>query len=208
MPYTKLTHEECRKNVCFFCLRKADRKLNSGIIELIKTRIPDYDRLEPYLPAGFCGACRVKRSKSEQLPHQNYNEIYSVLSKVKDLRSANCNCFVCKTARAKNTARSQNEPQPAPEPEPEPVPVPEPIPPSPSTSSPPPLSFDQMMQQPLEVRQRVVSQTLKDMAGGSSGTVSVKTGGRPLPVHLGAIPKQPNQISHEDMHDMQKEFCD
>ena len=210
MPNSRKTHEECRGNVCFFCLSKSNKqKLNAGLIELIKTRVPDYERLKDYLPFGFCSGCSSKKHRNEQLPFQNYNQIYSVLSKVKDLRSANCTCLVCNIARAKPGSRPKSALQATPQlvPEPEPA-VPEPIPPSPSpsTSSSTTLSFQQMMQQPMEVRQRVVSQTLKDMAGGSSGTVSVKTGGRPLPVHLGAIPKQPSQMSLDDMHEMQKEF--
>ena len=196
MPNAKKTHDECRRNVCFFCLMKSDRQLNSGIIEFVRTLVPNYDRIKEYLPAGYCRNCSSKRSRNIELPSQNYNQIYSVLSKVKDLRSSHCTCFICEISRAKHKAKPAIQPAPAPEP----------TPPPPSPSNPPPLSYQEMMQQPLEVRQRVASQTLKEMAGGSSGTVAVRTGGRPLPVHLGAIPKVKNQFSHEEMHEMQKEI--
>ena len=209
MPKDRKTHEENRRNVCFFCISKTDRQLTSGVMELVISLVPNYNSIKDFLPLGFCGSCSGKRRRNKELPFQDYNQIYSTLSKVKDLRSETCNCFVCQIAKANSTGKVKSRPQPAPAPPPEPVPESLPEPASiPSTSSPPStLSFEQIMQQPLETRQKVVAQTLKDMAGGSSGTVSVKTGGKPLPVHLGAIPKQPkNQMSHAAVQDMQIEF--
>ena len=94
MPYEKLTHDECRRNVCFFCISKADRQLSSGIMELVITLVPNYDSIKDYLPAGLCSSCGHKKRNNKELPYQNYNQIYSVLSKVKNLRSENCTCFV------------------------------------------------------------------------------------------------------------------
>ena len=211
------THDECRMGVCIFCIfNKADRKLASSQKEIVSSLFPNYKSLQDYLPGGSCGTCRKKISKNLPLPPQNYERISEELMSLRSSRGTSqiCSCSICLVARSDNrnvpTSTAISPPEYPPEQTPPPNPAPSVSPPQASataSASSPTLSLEQMMQQPLEMRQRVASGTLKEMAGGSSGTVSLKTGGKPLPVQLGARPKEQTQpkVSHESYFKLQNE---
>ena len=62
-----LTHDECRKKVCFFCLQKKkgdDRTLSGSNIDFIIHGIfPEYETVANYLLCGICNSCNTRISK-------------------------------------------------------------------------------------------------------------------------------------------------
>ena len=116
-------------------------------------------------------------------------------------------CSICLIARSSSQNKSKSVPQSLPS-------IPMPLPPLPEPNPPPPEpspgpsnvpSHSELMQLPLESRQRITADTLKELAGSSKGFVSVKTGGRPLPVQLGARPKEVKQMPQENLFKLQNE---
>ena len=120
----RLTHEECRKAVCFFCLRKSKTPnknyINETLAEFISCGIfPEFSSRRRYLPSGCCSTCstkvydflKLKRNESIQSDHQNfgfivdkvhtsrYVEIFDELKALPD-ENLNCTCTICGIARA------------------------------------------------------------------------------------------------------------
>ena len=123
----RLTHEECRKAVCFFCLRKGKTPdkyyINETLAEFISRGIfPEFSSRRHYLPSGCCSTCStkvydflsLKRNEPEesiQSDHQNFGwivnklhnsrcvEISNELKALPD-KNLNCTCTICGIARA------------------------------------------------------------------------------------------------------------
>ena len=194
MPRPQKSHVDYLKEVCFTCGSKASRQLSKNHIDHIKTIFPQYDSHKRILPTGICETCRKQLFT---FTAENLAFINAILEELKALpqivpRGFICSCSVCKIGKGQRGRPQIKGSKPAPSAAPAtPLPPDPPDPPDlpepqPSTSSP---SFDEMMRSPLAVREQVASATLKEKAGGKSGEVQVKTFGRPLTVHVGAIPK-------------------
>ena len=212
MPNFRKNHEDCLKETCVSCGKKVDpkRQLSKNHIDHLKTIYPQYDAHKRILPTGICEACRKKFFK---LTAENLGFINSIIEELLALppipRGSNCSCSLCNVVRQKGRPSKQVS-KPAAPTEPAAPPAPpilDPDPdlaePQPSTSTP---SFAEIMRTPLEVREQVISATLKEKTGGKSGEVQVKTFGRPLTVHVGAIPKtKAPQISVARLEQLQAE---
>ena len=123
----RLTHEECRKAVCFFCLRKGKTPdkyyINETLAEFISRGIfPEFISRRRYLPSGCCSTCSTKvyeflrLNRKEpvgyiQSDHQNYGWIVDkvhtsryveISNELKALPDENlsCTCSICGIARA------------------------------------------------------------------------------------------------------------
>ena len=217
MPTFSKCHEDCRHATCFFCGGKAAAgpagQLKPSQIDHIKTFFPEYDEQAEYLPCGICSTCnrhyKKITAKPDKVPYDSL--VRELRSLPPALRSGQCSCSLCQKAKqqgrpskkkAKNAAAA-TAPAPAPlEPLPPPAPLPPPSPPaqvaataasSSSGSSEP--TFQQLLALPLPLRERLSSATLKEKAGGKSGPVLVKTGGRPLQVHVGPVQNEIPAIS-------------
>ena len=214
MPNFSKCHEDCRKSVCFFCGGKAAAgpagQLKPGQIDHIKTFFPEYDAQAQYLPSGICTSCRINLKKITAKPDKvPYDDLVRELSSLPvALRSGKGQCFCSLCQKAKQQGRqpkkvyaaASNAPIAPPEPLEPPEPLPPPMPPtqavvaaaavaSASSGSSEP-TFQQLLSLPLPLRERLSSATLKEKAGGKSGPILVKTGGRPLQVHVGPVQKE------------------
>ncbi|XP_065673024.1 uncharacterized protein LOC136090361 [Hydra vulgaris] len=106
MPNKAKTHEECRKSVCFLCMRKGDRELNDFIIgrihKLLKT---DIDFADERVPQAICNACRTLLQKrdagdmSVSLP-AIYN-FSAIIVKPLTRTSGPCDCLICQITKLK-----------------------------------------------------------------------------------------------------------
>ena len=111
-----MTHDECRKAVCFFCLtKKAKGKmispLPSSLVDFILRGIfPDFETKQQFLPDACCVACKtrvhkfMKREKEESEVFVNniHNSRYiSISNELQDLSADNldCSCSICSIAR-------------------------------------------------------------------------------------------------------------
>ena len=66
MPNSKKTHEDCRKTVCIFCLRKCIRELNNQLINTIETVFQmKLDISDSRVPKGICDTCRIALGKKK-----------------------------------------------------------------------------------------------------------------------------------------------
>ena len=187
MPTFKKTHEENRKFVCFYCGKKATKELGQAQIDHIKTFYAEFDAHRQLLPYGLCDTCRLKKTLA--LGKLDYAAIVQELKAQSpmQLRSDSHSCTICglatSTVRQKKAAgRPAAPPVVTSDPEPPDLQFEPPV-------SPPTTSFKQMMSAPLDERLRVTSATLKELSGGKPGSYKVKTGGPPLTVHIGPLPK-------------------
>ena len=127
----RLTHEECRKAVCFFCLRKGKTpvkpNINETLTEFISRWIfPEFSSKRKYLPSGYCSTCSnkiydfVKLKRKEPGNYQNiewivnkvlqsrYVEIFNELKALPD-ENLNCTCSICGIARANPISKVKSE---------------------------------------------------------------------------------------------------
>ena len=110
------SHEECRRAVCFLCLRKGDGRGISKSMEdfiLKKSICNDFLFDRPYLPGGSCSTCRnhvanfFKNGKPVTLHSSNdyigiANELRNLPVETRNPASKlNCHCQICQIARSK-----------------------------------------------------------------------------------------------------------
>ena len=203
MSHVRKTHEQCLAETCFFCGKKAlnGRQLQEAHVNHIKSSIfATFDQWKYLLPSGMCDACRKGFLKITS-PKMNYFALIAEMQKLPKLTRSDglyCNGPVCELGRSsgkqsKSLTLATKFP---------PVAVA-----STSTSNLQNASPDQLMKElPQSTRLRLASATLKEASGGKAGTVSLPTAGRPVNVHLGAIPKQkPPQIPIEAFENLQAE---
>ena len=100
--HRKLSHNECRLNVCIFCFSKANRPLSKGFKERFDVLKHDleFDLSDSKTPAGICTSCQKKYAEGNggfgiaSLVHKNFDFI--VLPPDYDKE---CNCQICLKAR-------------------------------------------------------------------------------------------------------------
>ena len=110
------THEECRRAVCFLCLKKGDGRGISKSMEdfILKESIcNDFLLDRPYLPGGSCSTCRnhvanfFKNGKPVTIHSSNdyigiANELRNLPIETRNPSSKlNCLCQICQIARSK-----------------------------------------------------------------------------------------------------------
>ena len=198
------SHDQCRKGVCFFCRKKADRELNQSLINYIISNVfPDFKDHQEYLPGGSCLNCRRKVANKESFPPYDYDRIITELKALKTLRGVVCSCTLCKIFKGvKNTH----------------------VAPAASVASvAPPIPYicvtcyakvttshdehqkvcNKSQAQKIEnlsksvspnTKARFTSTCLKSMEADESGKVLLPTAGRPMPVYLGARKKEKAQV--------------
>ena len=101
MPSKVRTHEDCRKTVCFLCMRKCDRELADlmivRVLKLVKSDLKFEDE------RGICNTCHILLQKRDNgdlnsplPPLYNFDSIV-----IKPLsRTANrCECLICQISR-------------------------------------------------------------------------------------------------------------
>ena len=60
MPNIAIDHEDCRKTVCFMCMKKATRELTQFQPDRVKKIFEEnLDFLDPRVPRGICSVCRI-----------------------------------------------------------------------------------------------------------------------------------------------------
>ena len=60
MPNKARTHEDCRKTVCFLCMRKCDRELTDFMIALVLKLVKSDLKFEDErVPRGICNTCHI-----------------------------------------------------------------------------------------------------------------------------------------------------
>ena len=132
-----MTHNECRSNVCFLCLKKGKVAgkfdgLSASRVDFITHGIlPDYENVKNFLPSGICSGCnnRVSRfmAKKERTPDnfehaqslEKYNEIIAELQTLSvdgiDPESTECVCVICCIARESNKFSTKGVKRPLPD---------------------------------------------------------------------------------------------
>ena len=106
MPTSCKTHEECRKTVCFLCMKKCDRELTEFMISRVQKILGqrlDFD--DERLPKGVCTNCRVKLGKKDagdttvSVPAlYNFNTIIiNPLTRTSTL----CGCLICHIGKSR-----------------------------------------------------------------------------------------------------------
>ena len=105
------SHEEISLQICFFCLRKGDRSLQTSHIDFIERhRFSSYRIFQDILPAGSCGTCRnvisaINKSGNDSkrsFPQVDYENLVQKLQRVPPVTRQNpvCQCFQCITFRS------------------------------------------------------------------------------------------------------------
>lgn len=110
MPKEALTHEENRKRVCLFCLKKCSIKdgvdknkmrpitAKGKIDELINT-IVKYDSTREELPNAICNSCCVKLY-NKKLNAPDLLQFKPLNTITRSYNSILCQCLVCEIARS------------------------------------------------------------------------------------------------------------
>ena len=105
MPNSKKTHEDCRKTVCIFCLKKCTRELNNQLINTIETVLQmKLDISDSRVPKGICDTCRIalgkkKNGENVSLPLMFQFETIKVRSST---REQDCDCLICQIGHLKS----------------------------------------------------------------------------------------------------------
>ena len=96
--HRKLSHDECRLNVCIFCFSKANRPLSKNMkvkLEDMKGQL-EFEIGNPKTPAGICDPCRLKHSNDFGVDtFMNKNFDFVILSN----DTKDCSCSICLKAR-------------------------------------------------------------------------------------------------------------
>ena len=74
MPNKAKTHDDCRKTVCFLCMRKCSRQVTSFIEGRVQTILAtEIDFTDSRVSQGICEPCRVTfRKKSDGECHPSF----------------------------------------------------------------------------------------------------------------------------------------
>ncbi len=106
MPNKGKNHEDCRKSVCFLCMRKGDRELNEFIIGRIHKLVKsDINFSDERVPLAICNTCRALLQKrdagdvSVSLPAV-YN-FSTIVVKPITRTSGPCDCLICQIGKMK-----------------------------------------------------------------------------------------------------------
>ena len=107
MPKEKKTHEDFRKYVCLFCLKKGkdSRGINEKEYENINTHfVIGLNRDDERLPNAMCITCRMVLRKTSAGDYSKYFELfdYSKLNPLKPITrtSSSCECMICMNVRS------------------------------------------------------------------------------------------------------------
>ena len=103
MPNNPKTHEECRRTVCFLCMKKCDRQVTEFMKERIKALFKqEIDFNDPKVPSGICNSCRTNLQKRDS------GQINAELPQLYDFqaikivrRTTDCSCLICQIGRSK-----------------------------------------------------------------------------------------------------------
>ena len=208
--------------ICFYCLEKYDqiRELSVGTDahkHIIMYTFPEFETYRELLPGGVCGGCRTKISKNpSSLKHQDYRALIREMCQLSKSRLEKCQCTYCTKFRgyigkAKVVSSSPSVAPVAP-------------------ASPKPWHCNTCYQQVdyspdrhericggIRARRETILETwsdeelsrlaadiLKKLAPKVPGPVQLKTGGTPLPVHVGKIQQaKPQPLPVETFHQIQ-----
>ena len=96
-----MDHNECRKNVCIICIRKASRILSETEANFIRSHLrEDFQINDPDFPCGVCGGCRLKLY-SKMKDHSSTVTVEPFIpDRSIKLRSTKCECLICSVATA------------------------------------------------------------------------------------------------------------
>jgi hypothetical protein len=104
MPNKPKNHEECRKTVCFLCMRKGDREINDFIIGRIHKLVKsDINFADERVPRALCNSCRTLLQKRDAgdlkvtLPAV-YN-FSTIVVKPLIRTSSSCDCLICQIGK-------------------------------------------------------------------------------------------------------------
>ena len=127
MPFStdkkQLTHEECRKAVCFFCLRKGKLKpkISDSFADFISHGIfPEFPLKRQNLPDAYCSTCankvytfmKLERNEPDVFVNKVHNSRYVEISnELEALPEVNldCTCTICKIARSNPLSKGKSE---------------------------------------------------------------------------------------------------
>lgn len=120
MPNVAKTHDDCRKTVCFLCMRKCERELTDFLIGKIKKLVKsDIDFNDPRVPRALCSNCslllRRKDSGDQNVTLPALFSFSSIVVKPQTRSSSSCECLICKIGKLKlNAAHPLQKPGPSP----------------------------------------------------------------------------------------------
>jgi hypothetical protein len=227
MPYTTKDHAACRLSVCCLCLKKSECVLNGRLKDLIvKFAVSCFAEIcdDLSIPAGICMSCRMKltdkeRGRERDISVPNLFRICKMTTR-SIMTKTDCICIVCQVGKARHNQIVDTTQYIQDSKLPNSLPIRHPNCPDCFGPLVPGIAHQncaseavynlQQLVPPHQLEQ-LVSKVVKDKkAVAGCSKIQLKTGGPPLTISVGAIPKtvesvKHNLFSHQDLLSIQKE---
>ena len=223
-----MKHDEARKRICICCFNK----INSSHFDLnnlphtvhdqlSRQVIADYNMNDPRLPSGLCRSCRSKLKRVDEGERGNSFDLEQINSFISNLvrvspRTDTCACLICELASAngftaKKILSKINHGRPS-------------IGPKPVIHNVCGLCLTPIYRGcnhfccettllenllnniPSKVQEKLASAVVKRKSEEvRAKAITLKTGGKPLPVTVGPPEKKRRQVTHEDISKIQSD---
>ena len=112
MPNKAKDYEDCRKTVCFMCMKKATRELTQFQADRVKKIFEEnLDFLDPKVPRGICSACQITLLRKEQGKDVELPSLFNFKSINVRMatRDQECHSIICQIGHSKLNERSPLE---------------------------------------------------------------------------------------------------